>query len=246
MSVRHLSQAPIVEALIDIKVDRSAIPPSELADLHGRIREDYPVSKPARQWQGLFSVSPDGESVQTRSVHRGFSFTSEGGARVVQARPDGLTLSRVHGYDRWEDLRREAQRLWPEYVAVAKPNSVTRTAVRYINRIELPLPVEDLSEHFNIFVHLPSEIPQGMSEYFMRAVIPYDEAGVVSVVTLRAEPVGPDDEVVTIVLDIDVSKTVAGFSPGSEEIWRHLEKQRSIKNDMFFSALTENTIRRYE
>lgn len=75
-------------------------------------------------------------SAKTTAKKIGFQFWDAEKVRVFQARLDGFTYSRLAPYDCWEDLCGEARRLWRQYREFAKPERVSRIAVRYINRLD--------------------------------------------------------------------------------------------------------------
>ena len=72
-------------------------------------------------------------------------------------------------------LRDDAKQLWLHYVDLARPVSVARIALRYINRIEIPLPFEDYKEYVLTIPEIAPGIPQGLAHFFMRLEIPYPE-----------------------------------------------------------------------
>jgi hypothetical protein len=85
----------------------------------------------------------------------GWRFVSPDKLHVFQARLNGFTFSRLPPYVDWESFRTEARRLWDLYRAVANPIAPTRIAVRYINRLDLPLPIVAIGPwHFPVALAL--------------------------------------------------------------------------------------------
>jgi uncharacterized protein (TIGR04255 family) len=76
-------------------------------------------------------------------AHRGFRFERADARRVMQTKLDGFSYSALAPYDEWEGFRPEAKHLWKLYRDICHPIRVTRVAVRYINRIDIPLKNSD-------------------------------------------------------------------------------------------------------
>ena len=81
-------------------------------------------------------------------------------------------------------------------------------------------------------------LPSGLERFFMQVAIP-QPGGEMATVTSAMHPLqGPDEATVTVIFDIDVYIEQA-FSPASDAIWARYESLRQIRNDIFFSSLTE-------
>jgi uncharacterized protein (TIGR04255 family) len=230
--------APITEAVLDIRV---RLPKeSDLATLERfqeHIRERYPQKRVRKGWQGEIRFTPEqGLAVGPTSGDTiGFLFASDDNRQVVQARLDGFTFSRLKPYESWESLRDEARALWEQYRELARPEGITRVALRYINRIEIPLPFGDFKDYILTFPEIAPGLPQGLSNFFMMLVIPKADIEATAVINETMEP--PSDKV-PLIFDIDVSR-VGAFDVGSEEYWRYFEQLRNFKNDIFFGSMTD-------
>jgi uncharacterized protein (TIGR04255 family) len=177
--VEQFKNPPIQEALLDIQV---ALPGDVTLDIlkkfHTGLETRFPEKKERISWQQGFKISGAGEThavSSSRSVD-GFLFVSKAESKIVQARCDGFTFNKLRPYSNWETFSGEAKELWQRYVALAHPASVQRIAVRYLNRIALPLPLRDLREYCPLFPDLPPALPQGMSEFFLRVALPIADA----------------------------------------------------------------------
>jgi len=175
--------------------------------------------------------------VKSAGIVDGYLYTSVDGKYIVQARLDGFTLSRLQPYDNWESFRDEGKRLWEHYIAIAMPNLVSRLALRYINRLELPMPFKDFKEYILTTPEIAPALPQGLKTFFMRLEVPHDEYQAIAIVTETIEP-PPNDQFLPLIFDIDVIHE-AQFSPGSTEIWQTFEQLRNFKNEIFFNSLTD-------
>lgn len=233
------SKAPITEALIDLQVtlpDEITVADLARVNIGGEIGYPHRRNRFASETQIAL-----GEQLgtATRQTHIGYTFVSSDERQIVQVRLDGFTFSRLAPYDRWETFRREAHRLWKFYRSVAEPVNVTRAAVRYINRLDLPLAMEDFKDYLRTVPEVAPDLPQGLSGYFMQLAIPQEDIGA-SLLLNETLLSPPDPDTVSILLDIDLFRV---FEPPIEEedVWRLLDQFRARKNEVFEACITDRT-----
>lgn len=244
MAHRHLSTAPITEAIIDLRVELPHdVTVERLADVQPLLGSFYPTQKKRIQWQAELSPHSDQTVLKEFKTIDGHYFWSVDKRQVVQARLDGFAFSRLQPYETWEKLRDAARHAWGHYVAVAAPRSVTRVAVRTINRIEIPLPIGDLSEYLKTYPTVGEELPRSLSGLFMRLVLDRDR--ITAVVTEAIEETGPDATKVPIILDVDVFSAVS-HDATSSDVWDALERIHELKNDIFFGSVTDKTLEMFK
>lgn len=235
-------KAPITEALLDIQVStREDLDLEDLRDFAAPLGTRYPTKRLHSQFESQIRVElgQDAPSVVTQHAVRGFSFFSPAQDRVVQARRDGYTFSKLYPYDTWDELRREAQEIWNLYRAAARPTSVNRLAARYINRIPLPAEPVQLQEWFNLHPEIPEQFGP-MEEFLIRSVVRHPaNPGYRAIMTLATHPPDPTG-LPSVILDIDVF-THVDVEPASDRIWEILEDLRVFKNDVFFGTITPKT-----
>lgn len=241
VEVIHFPSAPITEALLDIRV---TLPPqanlAKLGTFHDAIKQRYPVKQERVSWRGHFEVKVTPVAQVSQSAAGGpdgYSFTSVDGRQVVQARLDGFTFSRLKPYDKWEALRDEARELWQHYIEIASPEVVTRVALRYINRIEIPLPIKDFKEYILTTPEIAPDLPQGLDSFFMRMVIPDPKAQAVAIITETVEPIDESNKRLPLIFDIDVFRAVA-FNVQDNLMWETFESLHDLKNEIFFKSIT--------
>lgn len=233
------SKAPITEALIDIQVTLpSGATVADLANVG--IGEDtgYPHRRNRFAIQGEIAI---GEQIGTaaRQTHVGYDFLSRDERQIVQVRLNGFTLSRLAPYDRWKTFREEAHRLWTLYRAVAEPASIDRVAVRYINRLNLPYPMEDLKDYLRTVPEVSSDLPQGLSGYLMQLAIPQEDIKADLLLNEALLP-PPSPNMASVLLDIDLFRNLKD-SIEEDELWGLLDQLRVRKNDVFEACITERT-----
>ncbi|MDP2719618.1 MAG: TIGR04255 family protein [Dehalococcoidia bacterium] len=242
---RHLKNAPLTEALIDIRVSLpSVFDPKDFLSLSNDISDKYIKSGPRQMFTAAFGVEagiPFTKATESKGVH-GYICKSGDGKDVVQFRIDGFTFSRLNPYSAWETVLSEAKRLWELYSIKCSPELITRIAVRYINKLDLPLPIKDFADYLTAPPLVPDSLPQEVSQFLTRVVI-HDADITANIVqamksSLKADHLG-------VILDIDVFKVNEnGFEESS--IWPEFEKLRALKNRIFFKSITEKTAGLYE
>jgi uncharacterized protein (TIGR04255 family) len=174
---------------------------------------------------------------------RGYRYTSSDKLYVFQSRVDGFTISRLKPYETWERLRGEGYKLWKLYKEITSP-IIVRIALRYINKIIIPLPIMDFGDYFTAPPTVPENLPQGVNSYFNRVVIYEPTIGANAIITNSMEPISKSD-FVPIILDIDIFKiNPKGFD--EEEVWELLDKIRDFKNKIFYNSIKEEFLERFK
>jgi uncharacterized protein (TIGR04255 family) len=120
--------------------------------------------------------------------------------------------------------------------------TVSRTAARYINVIDLP-PQSELNDYLTAGPQIPSELPQILEIFLQRVLVRY-QADIYAAITQASEPSGPVPPSARVILDIDVFANRA-FAAESGELWTLADTLRGIKNAIFFSSVTERALERY-
>ena len=232
---------PIREALIDIRVDLpDGFDVKQFEQIGDEISDDFPNRKDQVAWQYQIAVqAPSAPKIDSSSKHAGYRFESEDNNKIVQTRLDGFTLNLISNYKSWEHLKEEAYKYWEIYCRVASPTRVVRVALRYINDIFLPLPLEDLSPYLQVRPEHPYEDSDTI-EHFSRTVLHDKKYRISSVITLTAGPIKADIPVLPVVLDIDVFKSESMNIDG-QAIDDTLMQLRDYKNRLFFASITEKT-----
>lgn len=240
MAIRY-ENAPITEALIDIRVELPAGTKGleVLESVHDRVKNRYPGKKKRIYVQGQFSAG-DEVGASARQTVMGFSFTSDDGKQILQARRDGFTFSRLRPYGSWPELRDEARRLWDIYGEMLNPEKITRVAVRYINQIDIPFSADyiDYKDYFRTTPEVSPELPQALSGFFMQLQFPQTDFGGLLILTQTAVP-PPNPATGSVILDLDAFKETEMVS--AEGVWLLLETLRNRKNEFFEGCITEKT-----
>lgn len=110
MAWPRLRNAPITEALIDIRADvSSATSLTTLTAFHDLVRDRYPQLEERRLDQIEVRLDPAGTQVSSTGAATGYLLRALSGEKAVQARLDGFTFNKLRPYESWELFRDEAR-----------------------------------------------------------------------------------------------------------------------------------------
>jgi len=243
---RYLKNAPIVEAIIDFRVKLpTKFEVKTLVSIKEMLGDSYPQMEERREFEaGVRIKDKRVEHMIEEKGLQGYFFKSPDGKNVAQFRKDGFTFSRLKPYTNWQDVLAEAKNLWRLYVDRTSPDLVTRIAVRYINQLDIPLPIEDLAKYLKAPPTMPKNLPQELCQFLTRVTIRDPKSDIMAHIIQALERSSKRDYA-TVILDIDVFKQKeSGFE--ELEIWQTFEQLRNLKNRIFFSSITETSARLFE
>jgi len=244
---RHLSRAPITEALIDVQVTpKEGLTFDILKAGLDASAFGYYAKGPITEGLLEFSIAVGGEpQTSSRAAQVGIRFHSNDEKYVAQCRLSGFTLSRLLPYENWDNLRTEATRIWRVYADCLTPTRVTRIATRFINNLRLPMQTgESYQLYFNRLVDVPEEAPQAIETFFQRFQL-VDTQTVARVILTLTQGGGAANGLLPVILDVDAF-TQTDLNPRDSEIWVILERLRDLKNRTFFGTITERAAELYE
>ena len=243
---RHLRNAPIREAIIDIKI----APAVDLVTLEPLFRDLAPAfATQEAVRESTFGFEVDKSGMRSSAVDagiRGRRLTSADGKNVALMRVDGFTFSRLPPYQTWEQMSSAAKELWDAFRSKSGAQTVVRTSVRYINVMELPLPVRDFSDYLTAPPGVPDKLPQETAGFFTRIVLPCANFQGAAVVTQALETAVAGQA--QLILDIDVFRDAREMTWRADDptVWSTLEQMRVFKNLAFFESITEKMAEKYE
>lgn len=235
--------APITEAALDIRVQLpESVVLSDLATMQTEETARYPGKRQMNAIAVEFQATLGGgsEPADTGSTTRtpnGFMSLSSDERQVFQARLDGFTFSRLAPYDRWETFVLEARRLWARYREVARPTTISRVAIRTINRLDLPLPFADFKEYLRTVPEVSPGLPQGLAGFFMQLQMPQPDMDAMCLLNETMIPPAKPG-FVSVVLDTDLYRTghIASDEAG---LWELFETLRARKDEIFEECVTD-------
>ena len=238
----HYKNAPITEALIDIRVELPAgFGFDQLQEIRKSLVDGYSREETFTMAMATFSFGAEAQA-SAQQKKQGLKFWSADDKQVFQARLDGFTFSRLQPYETWERLRDEARRLWDVYRELAKPARITRVAVRYINQLNFQGSRVEPGDYFKTFPLLTPELPKELRDFgpfVMSLHLPQpDLKGTLVINEASVQPTKPD--MLPIILDIDLFVERPEVDD-EQSLWDFFEKLRDRKNLYFEACITDKT-----
>lgn len=241
-----LSSPPIKEAVIDIRI----IPPDEfdvnvIKSLVDQLVNEYPKAETSMKSDVKFGFNKGRQLVEADNVETiGYRMWSKDQTQVVVMTSEGFTISQLAPYTGWDKFEAASKRLWNEYLNVVKPSSITRLAVRYINKLDMKQTQVDLADVLTAPPALPGDLESNLENFLNRVVIRDSKSDIRAIVT-QTPSESIESKYPSIILDIDVFLLNGDGIDGSE-IWTIINKLRLFKNDIFFKSITDNHMEAYK
>jgi len=236
---------PITEAIFDIKID--VLEKHKLDDLlflHDKIKAKYPIKDEKFQWQTGFEVKPGlaPKISQHSGELLGYLFRSSDKKNIVQSRLDGYTFN-ILNYNNWNSFQSEAKENWKLYCEIAKPKKITRLALRYINKIYIPMPIVNLEEYIITLPKVANKLEEyKWSNYLMKVEIENLNIKAKAIIAQTLEEIiyVNNQQFLPLIFDIDVFR-IDNIDTNSDIVWQIFKELRLFKNEVFFESITEKT-----
>lgn len=240
--IRPLKNAPITEALIDVRVELpQEFDPAVFEAAHSKLSAQFPNLQRRHKITAQIKV---GTQTAPEAHLDGIFLRSKDELTIAQFRRDGFTLNRLKPYGSFDELLPNALRLWDMYVNAVQSVKVVRLAVRYINHLQMPQ-----GRPLGEILTLPPEPPPGplkaMAGFLSRFNLIANDGKVRANLTQAVEATG-DPDARSILLDVDVYEPVQLEAPAGDSLGGAFQRLRTIKNEIFFGAITEETAATYE
>lgn len=233
-------KAPIHEAIFDIKV--SGVENTDIKsyqELSHNALSEFPNTDKRIQLSGRFKVDQEKQDVVNESKKKnilGVIYSNPNENIKVQFRKDGYTLNMLKPYSNWNEFSSIAFKYWQVYKREIKPTEINRIALRYINKIVLPLKGLDFNTYFRNMPEMPTVLKQAYSDFFLRIESQCKDSNNNAIIIRTFNK--PNNKELPFILDIDVYRR-EDISEGN--IKGHFELLRKNKNDIFESLITDKT-----
>jgi uncharacterized protein (TIGR04255 family) len=244
--IRHLSRAPIIEALVNFQANAAPLwKPEKVRHALAAVWMEHADIQELRPFE--IRLTPDGPLPPDANPQvQCLVFRSKTQPSVVhQARRDGYSFSRLAPYQNWRSIEDAALVGWSEYQAILKPQELHAVAVRFINRLEFPTEGFKLSRYFTT----PPVPPPGLDWQFhgFSHETLYAVPGSPCMVKATIVPafVGMPSGFYPFVLDVEVTLKES-LSALGKSVRTVLEEMHDLKNKAFFHLLTEEAIQLYQ
>jgi uncharacterized protein (TIGR04255 family) len=242
----HLTSAPIVEAVIDIRAKSSVVLDESIARnfLESRLA-GYSFLDSQQEFSHQFMFGADTPPQQTM-IHawKGVRFRSADEKTISQFNKDGFVCSTLAPYKNWEKFSGESLHLWKVFQDMASPEEVNRLGLRFINRIELPVGDGDFENYISSAPQSPRGIDLPFFGFLHQETLsvpghPY------AINLIRTIQPPHDNGGFSVIIDIDVF-TGDDVSFEEKSIEGRLEEMRWLKNRVFFGSVTDQALEAFK
>ena len=161
MEPRKYRNPPIEEAVCDLQFAPGVEwDPTLPGRIYGELKGAY-GEKPRLQQlvEAQLQGGVEGQSsisMQQKVGKQRVQFLGEGGTRIVGVGADQLSVHMLRPYTGWESFRPQIHQALDAYRSIAEPEGITRIGLRYINKITIKAPHDDLTPYFTI----PPKFPE--------------------------------------------------------------------------------------
>lgn len=235
-------RAPITEAIIDFQFSEP-LDGDTCNKVKSKLEEEYPL---VIDWSEIgITFDPSAKATDVQEKVRGFKLSSVDQTDIVIAANTRFAVSRLAPYQGWEPFRTRAVRNWKSFKSVAGYRKIKRVGIRYINRIDIPRPANELielSDYLLLEVHVPQPPFPPIVQQTTQAIFRFDDCMVV--VHMATVP-SPLLNHASFALDIDFGREV-NVPQADDGLWSYIEQIRDRKNVLFEACITERTRRMFD
>jgi uncharacterized protein (TIGR04255 family) len=234
--------APIKEAIFDIRIkEKNLLDIDVLRNIPHELKEKYPTTKTRNRFHGQFTIGQGTESF-AKTLPEGFIFSNKENSRLFQFRINGYAYNILKPYSNWEDFSKEAFTIWQLYKSLIGDFQIELIALRFINRIELPMPITSFDEYLTYVPPIPDSLPKILSRFFMQVEIPIEQSGTNVILTETIEQIedfNDNSQKLPFLLDINCLKQIPDGSITESKLVEAFSELRNIKNDIFENCITD-------
>lgn len=232
-------RSPIIEAGLQIRVELPLdnISLVDLETLQQDQKDEYPEKQQTFNVETNLNVNDQIPESTIKQIPIGFLFINKDKRQFFGASLEGFSFNKLAPYDQWSTFIQEARKQWDKYKHLCNPNSIQELTVRYINKLDIPLPINEFYQYLTITPTIPIELAV-TQEFLIELSIPYPEID--SLVTLTEVLLPRSTEqpnIASVILDISVTKTQNNPIEDTR-IWDIFEQIRICKNQIFESCIT--------
>jgi uncharacterized protein (TIGR04255 family) len=240
-SYPHLENAPIIEAVVDIRLEPLA---DSVWDSGVRefthFSERYPTSEPISRFELSMMVAPGQPPSQELHVTDSIGIRFSNETEVLQLRIDGITYSKLKPYTSWDSVFETAWNAWNVYRSL-QGGSVSRIATRFINKIQFS-PLEQIGDYIRQMPGVPANIPGSMRSFFSSHDINIsDNTGAKLIQGIEPQ----QGENMSYILDIDAFR-IGSYDVSDPLIESGFTELHDLKNSIFFNCITEQAVKKWQ
>lgn len=242
---RKYKNPPLVETLCEFQ-----FVPGQPWDftIHGLYYEKISKGFPDKQQQiGIgFRVKQEAGAIQQEFLPAAerMQFFRKDKTALVQVGPDLLTVNHLKPYPTWENFKPLIVDNLNKYHEVANPKGFKRIGLRYINKIDIPKKLIEMTDYFNFYPRIPKELPQIHEAFNVRVEIPHQENRDRILLTF-SNTISEKPDMLSFLLDLDYIMNIPEKVP-LEQASEWLEHAHKVIEETFESCITDKCRKLFE
>lgn len=238
MTMSSYKRPPILEAVIDVQF-KTALKNVVFNKFCKKLAKKYPVVNEVYRDIGIVvEISKDvtkAHALDNRTT--GSRFESHDSEWVIILYPKQFSFIRLAPYIGWDKFLDEFKAFWKIFKQVSDSKALSRLAVRYVNRIDIPLDKGvnsiNIADYLNVGVNTPEDIIIDGYETVFKVNVDESYSAIVRTATdTQAIP-----KTAALLLDVDLF-TYNSLSQKDEGIYEQLLQLRDKKNELFEKFIT--------
>lgn len=232
----QLDRSPIIEAIIAFECSGrlNSLPENALDQVREALGENFPIVQ----------ESGSGEYYDRRLGPNGVQALDADPPTIAQHfAPNIFSFNKLKPYLNLDEYLGTIEKSWNIYREIFDPDCVDRISLRYVNRIPLPF-ADDQVELCDYFHFVPEHLTEENSSritsgYYQSVQYLESPSGDSSQVTLASTSTNSEEMV--MILDIEVTNAEP-LPEDFKELLPVLGRLRQLKNDHFYSKVTEKCL----
>jgi uncharacterized protein (TIGR04255 family) len=231
----NFPNAPIQEAIFNIEIKE--LPLTELSRLKGvQFGDNYTEQKSIQIFQKQFYIGEAAHTQNDTSWTNGFQVWENDKKQLYTCRVDGFSYNKLRPYENGAKAIKATLQGWKVFKEGIPEAEIQRISVRNINVIEIPKEKYRIESYFKFYPTLPKEHKNKTTEGFAaRVALDFPEEKATCIIALA--PVRKLSSKSEVLLDIEAFQSVPDDK--KVDIKKQLEHLNFIKDEMFFSIVTE-------
>jgi uncharacterized protein (TIGR04255 family) len=202
--------------------------------------DDYPAP-PQQDVHIGFQIDDKGAKIRREFAN--WRMQGPDGTDILLIGVDKITTSRLAPYEGWEPFFARARTNWSEWKRVVGWKPISRIGVRYINRIDVPIPENGLIELTDWLTVSPRTPQIGtvppLQNFAVNTLAPLGSDDCKLILNVGTMP-SPLVKMASFLVDLDISVD-SDLPQNDEGLWALVAKIRGHKNGVFEACITDKT-----
>jgi uncharacterized protein (TIGR04255 family) len=236
---RNYVNPPIIEAVCEFRLTPDSKWDLSIPGLiYEKVRKDFPNKEQRHFFQELEIVqSPQGLQ-QRIGMDERILFLTNDRKMFLQVGSNLLAVNCLKPYAKWSGFKPRIENAFNMLKDTVDVKGLQRIGLRYINRIEIPTQLVKLEDYFEFHPFLGKRLPQNMSGFSLRCLLPFfGGRDVCTVQLINAVPEKKDSSAFILDLDYFLNQPQA-ISVNQTLDW--IEKAHQQIEEVFEGCITQH------